>query len=145
MMKMRKKTNPGGRFESVLIRGGVTMSKGVKYRDLKALLVAHGLKEERTDEALVFRVKKLPNIILPHYRDAQIVDPVHVVPVRRMLSLAGVLEEDQFEKFLERKRKIQAQRKRARRKNAVPRKRNGSGGRSEVTREASTLAAAPER
>ena len=119
--------------------------KNVKYRDLKKLLAAHGLKEERAGEILVFRVNELPDIILPHYRDVQVVHPAHIFSVRQTLSLAGVVEEDQFDEGLVLvKHKIRAQRSRPCRKAAVTRRRSGGGG-GGVGKVSTTLAAAPER
>jgi hypothetical protein len=120
---------------------------GVKYRDLREILEAHGYREVLLgEEGIDFRAegRGYPVIRLPRYRKTQDVHPAHVFVTRQTLSATGLVDEDQFdEEIIQQRFKARDRRSRARRAGTVTSRRGGGG--NGAAKSLTTLAAAPER
>jgi hypothetical protein len=76
----------------------------IPFAELRRFLLGLGLgyREGRTENAIVFHRAKKDMLIFRLYRDEEDVDLGDLLSTRRYLDLRGLLDEAEFDAFLER-------------------------------------------
>jgi hypothetical protein len=80
-------------------------TKPINYAEFRQLLEGLGYQLNRTDSGDIFRHSREGVILLRHYRDNEKVDPGDLLYTRKFLDLRGLLEEADFDTFIQRANK----------------------------------------
>jgi hypothetical protein len=74
----------------------------IPFAELRCFLLGLGYREGRTENAIVFHRAKKDMLIFRLYRDEENVDLGDLLSTRKFLDLWGLLDEADFDAFLER-------------------------------------------
>jgi hypothetical protein len=77
-------------------------SKPITFVEFRDLLVGVGYKLKRTERGEIFHHKREGLILFRRYRDNEKVDPGDLLSTRKFLDQRGLLEEADFDTFMQR-------------------------------------------
>jgi hypothetical protein len=80
----------------------MTKTKSIPFADLRRFLQGLGYTEKCTDSAHVFHRAKQDLLFYRRYRDQEMVDQRDLLNTRKFLDSWGLLDESDFDAFLER-------------------------------------------